>query len=119
VLVTLVRTAPTVNDWAEVSLDGIRYVDRAPALLRTDPARWWAELAARDIGTYSTLKAAVDLGHYSWFHHHRAVRWQEGPEIDRTPPHCHGSPMWASPDGWQCRVMRRLFAYTEAADAQV
>lgn len=111
-VVHLVRTAPTVNDWAEETLEGVRYVDRAPALLRADPARFWQELAEKKIGAYSNLKAATQLGHWSWFHHHRAVRWAEGP-MPFEPPTCHNQPMWASPDGWQCRTMRRLFIYQE------
>lgn len=114
-VLTHVRTAPTVNDWADATLDGERHQDRAPALLREDPARFWAELAERDIATYSTLSAAVKLGHWSWFHIHRQERQLPTTEPRVDPPFCHGQPMWASPDGWQCRVMRRLFAYRESS----
>lgn len=110
-LLRTVRMAPTVNDWHEVDDQGRVHIDEAPEGLREDPKRWWAELFERSPQAYSTLKAAVAFGHHSWFHIHRADRHALGPTP--LPPFCHGSPMWASPDGWQCRVMRRLFAYRE------
>lgn len=110
---TPVRMSPTVNDWHEVDPQGRVHVDEAPALLREDPKRWWAELFAADPQAYSTLKAAVDLGHHSWFHIHRSEVYAQGPVP--LGPTCHSQPMRASPDGWECREMRRLFAYREAA----
>lgn len=116
VIVHLVRAAPTVNDWAEESLDGERAVDHAPALLREDPAAWWELLAARDIARYSTLRAAVTLGHWSWWHVHRAQTWAAWC-AERVPPYCCRAPMWASPDGWQCRSSGLLFRYTESKES--
>jgi len=116
----MVRTSPQINDWTEETLSGQRYRDDRPPLLRDDPARWWAELrrrmAAGDMRAaqlYSTVTAAEDLGFSPWLHYHHPVTTLSAPP-ERRPPFCCGSPMWASPDGWACRVTHRLFPYTSA-----
>ena len=82
---------------------GLAHVDQAPQALRDDPAKWWADLAEHDIRSYSVLKAAVDLGYWSWYHIHRTEAGT-APAHTGTTPFCCGSPMWAAPDGWVCRV---------------
>jgi hypothetical protein len=115
------RVSPGINDWAYETLSGQRCRDDRPQLLREDPARWWAQLrsrmAAGDMRAaqlYSTLTAAEDLGFSPGRHYHYPVRTLTGPP-DGPPPFCCGSPMWASPDGWACRVSHRVFPYTPTA----
>ncbi|MBX7269571.1 hypothetical protein KIF24_28555 [Micromonospora sp. Llam7] len=116
----LVRMSQGINDWAHETLSGQRHRDDRPSLLREDPARWWDELrrrmAAGDMRAaqiYSSVSAAEDLGWNLWRHyHHPATTLTDRP--DRQPPYCCESPMWASPDGWACRVTHRLFRYTSA-----
>lgn len=117
----MARTSLAINDWAYETLSGQRYRDDRPPLLRDDPARWWKELrrrmAAGDMRAaqiYSTVTAAEDLGFSPWRHYHHPVTTLTATP-DRQPPYCCGSPMWASPDGWACRVTRRLFPYATAA----
>lgn len=106
------RTSPTINDWTMVDSQGRSHIDQAPEGLREDPKRWWAELFEASPQRYSTLRAAVDLGHHSWFHIHRAEVYAIGPVP--LGPTCHGRPMRASPDGWECREMRTLYQYRGA-----
>lgn len=116
-----VRTSPGINDWAYETLSGQRRRDDRPPLLREDPARWWGELrrltAAGDMRAariYTTVTAVEDLGFNLWWHYHHPGRPLTAlPQ--RRPPFCCGSPMWASPDGWACRVTHRLFPYTPEA----
>ncbi|MDG4795418.1 hypothetical protein [Micromonospora sp. WMMD1082] len=114
----LVRAGPRINDWAHVTLSGQRYRDDRPALLREDPARWWAQLrqrmAAGDMRAaqlYSTLTAAEILGGSPGRHYHHPEKTLT-PPLEQPPPFCCEQPMWASPDGWACRVTRRVFPYT-------
>ncbi|ROO52739.1 hypothetical protein EDC02_7680 [Micromonospora sp. Llam0] len=114
----LVRASAEINDWAHETLSGQRYRDDRSALLREDPARWWAQLrqrmAAGDMRAaqlYSTLTAAEDLGWGPGWHYHRPEKTLTGPP-EQPPPVCCGRPMWASPDGWACRVTLRVFPYT-------
>jgi hypothetical protein len=111
------RASATVNDWAYETLDGQRCRDDRPPAMRADPAAWWADLrrrmAAGDMRAaqlYSTLTAREALGFSTWIHVHYP-RTRITASTDRACPYCCGSPMWASPDGWACRITRRLFAY--------
>ncbi|MEU4568636.1 hypothetical protein [Micromonospora sp. NPDC023956] len=100
------------GEWAMVDPDGNAYRDDTPAELKADPKGWWDRLAAADPGAYSNLLARVQLGHWSWYHAHRA----EPTEPYAGPvPFCCDSPMWASPRGWACRVTGDLFPYEAAA----
>lgn len=117
----MVRSGPGINDWTHETLSGQRYRDDRPPMLREDPARWWGDLRRRVAAgdkqaaqEYSTLTAAGDLGASPGQHYHRPETQLTAPP-DRRPPFCCGSPMWASPDGWACRVTHRLFPYAPAA----
>lgn len=108
------RREASRNEWEYATAAGERVRDDRPAALVADPAAWWARLAQVDINTYSGLKARVDLGYWSWFHPHDANSSTPlAPEDAARVPWCCGSPMWASPDGWACRVNRQLFPYDE------
>lgn len=103
-----VRMAPGVNDWAWATASGERVRDDRPAALCADPKQWWADLAENNIGAYSGLSAAIALGHWAWFHNHGPDKPMphDGPAVRFDVPWCHDSPMWASPDGWVCRVAK-------------
>jgi hypothetical protein len=98
------------DDWSYADDTGSTVLDETPQGLRDDPAKWWADLAERDIGIYSTHKAAVDLMWFSWWHSHQPGEILERAEIGPVPETC-GQPMWSGPDGWVCRVHRTVFAY--------
>lgn len=113
------RAGANLNDWIEVDSKGRhRVIDGAPEGYYEDPAKWWNDLreamAAGVPGAaefYSTFKARLDLGGLEpWVHIH-LIGERVGPRPDRDPPFCCGSPMWASPDGWACRVNGRVFPY--------
>jgi hypothetical protein len=105
---------PTQNgrEWNNLTADGKMFRDDAPAALREDPAKWWKDLAENNIGSYSVLRGAVIVGHWSWFHVHRPIsRPGRDPRIgdDREPPFCCKSPMRFTPAGWECRVSGQAF----------
>lgn len=127
-----VRMGPTVNDWAYQDAQGQRRAWRGPASHPDDPYGYLehvrslfydertrkcltgprADWAACE---YSSLSAMLSLGGSLW-HHHR-VDTNRTERLSDDPwkcPECCGSPMWASPDGWACRVQGTLFAYLEA-----
>lgn len=125
-----VRCSPGINDWS--------YADATGAVLQTRNAvaglanvpqdrsldAWLVELRAqvkddpKAAGVYSQLTASLALGQYSTYHLHSATGEFVGEDRPtRACPECHGSPMWASPDGWQCRVTKRMFDYTEGGGA--
>lgn len=110
---------PDRNDWRHLTADGEAVRDDRPPALSADPDKWWDDLARNDIHAYSSLRAATDLGQLAWFHHHlpdSAATGRLAP--DRQPvevPFCCNQPMWASPDGWACRVSGDLFRYTAAS----
>jgi hypothetical protein len=63
----------------------------------------WDRLAKIDIGKYSMLKVAYDMG-FPFSHVHREDSSKsERSALDVDPPRCHGKWMWAAPDGWRCR----------------
>lgn len=104
----------TGKEWFHVTAAGQAFADRAPAALREDPVKWWADLAANDIGTYSSLKVATDLNALYWWHPHRPVsRRGRDPRVgDREPPFCCKMPMRMTPSGWQCRRSGQMFDFT-------
>lgn len=115
-------------DWMEVDEQGRHWIDVTPTFRWRKPdggvieidmhdADAWDRLAKVDIGKYSMLKVAYDMG-FPFSHVHRAKTRPEdlGLSIEemrarsKNPPECHGRPMWAAPDGWRCRA-----AYAEPA----
>jgi hypothetical protein len=96
--------------WEYVDEFGSTVYDQTPPGLLADPKKWWADLAERDIATYSAHRAAVDLMCFSWWHVHQPapVDHDYGP----VPSTC-GQPMWAGPDGWACRVHGEVFPYAQ------
>lgn len=106
----LARMSPGVNDWRHVDRQGMSHRDETPDGLKTDPVGWWQRLADTDLNAYSVLKASMGLGGTPFIHYHAPAR-PVGVHERKPPPYCCGSPMWASPDGWQCRVNGTLFPY--------
>lgn len=98
------------RDWHYADESGSTIRDETPAELTADPAKWWADLAVRDIAAYSSHKAAVDLMWFSWWHLHHPAAGE--PYAGPVPSTC-GMPMWSGPDGWVCRVHREVFPYAE------
>jgi hypothetical protein len=68
----------------------------------------WDRLAKVDIGKYSMLKVAYDMG-FPFSHVHYEDLTKTPPcrsrncALGRRTPRCHGKWMWAAPDGWRCR----------------
>lgn len=107
------RRAEGQNDWVYATASGETIRDDRPIGLVTDPAGWWEKLASEDINTYSSLSAATALGYWSWLHIHDSN--SSVPLSDRAAaklPWCCNSPMWSSPDGWVCRITKRIFPYS-------
>jgi len=94
--------------WADES--GSIIEDKTPQALIDDPKKWWDDLAKRDIATYSSHKAAVELACFSWWHVHQPGD-RIGERVPCTVPQTCGQPMWAGPDGWVCRVHGEVFPY--------
>lgn len=92
------------NDWTQKDLQGREYVDLRPPGLRSDPKKWWADLARDHIGTYSVLSASIQTGQHSWYHVHRPGKAVRLRPSYPDPPKCCGRWMWSSPGGWVCRV---------------
>jgi hypothetical protein len=100
-----------LDDWTYVDEQGRHYVDSTPAELRADPKGWWDNLAKTNIGAYSSLKVRFDLGGSPFVHVHIPGE-RVGEHVHVDPPFCCGSPMYAGPDGWFCRVARTRIDYT-------
>jgi hypothetical protein len=108
-------TDPRYLDWTVVDEQGRGWIDITPAFRYRKPdgeiividmhdADAWDRLAKVDIGKYSMLKVAYDMGFpFSHVHHEDLTKTpsREAPLSD--PPRCHGQWMWAAPDGWRCR----------------
>lgn len=112
----LVRMSPGVNDWSHETLTGERVRDDRPQLMRDDPEAFWnglrERMAAGDMWAaqiYSSLTARLALGGNPGYHYHYPDRTLTEPVGE--PPYCCKMPMWASPDGWACRVSGQLFPY--------
>lgn len=103
----VLHAVPAGPEWTYLDEAGKAGVDNSPQALRDDPKAWWDQLATDDIGTYSRLSAAVNLGYYSFHHYHHA----SGPSVGGpyVVPECHEMPMQYVPDGWRCRVEGVVF----------
>lgn len=109
------RAGTHLNDWIDVDDNGSHIRDDRPALLRDDPKAWWDKLAAdmlagddRAGNLYAIMSMGGDISGRRWIHIHRAGD-RINPRPDRDGPTCCQQPMWASPDGWACRVSRQVF----------
>jgi hypothetical protein len=100
-----------LDDWTYVDEQGRHYVDNTPAGLRDDPKGWWDNLAKTNINAYSSLKVRFDLGGSPFVHVHIPGE-RIGEHVRVDPPFCCGSPMYAGPDGWFCRIARTRIDYT-------
>jgi hypothetical protein len=95
------------RDWRCVDEHGRSRVDQAPAELREDPKRWWAELLRTSPGDYSVLSAAATLGYWSWWHpHYPQPCPPDGSHVLLDVPYHCDEPMWLSPNGWRCRACK-------------
>jgi len=102
------HAVPAGDEWTYVDDQGRGRVDTRPKSLREDPRGWWEWLATENIGTYSRLSAAINLGCFSWTHvHHDVPNPGVGDPYD--VPECHEMPMQYVPDGWRCRVQGAVF----------
>jgi hypothetical protein len=112
---TPLRQVPAGDlDWTFVDPAGASTTSAYPAGYLEDPARWWSELAERDIATYSALSAAVDLGWWSWWHRHQPAPGTGRP-YEGTVPVCCGRPMHLVPVGWRCRASGIVYTAEVAA----
>lgn len=102
----------TLDCWDWVDEYGLAVVDRTPAALLADPAKWWADLAREHIEVYSSLDARVRLGQWSWHHHHQpGSTYTDEYELPAPPPVCHERPMFAGVTGWVCRERKTVWSY--------
>jgi hypothetical protein len=110
----LLHPVPSADrrDWHYADESGSTVHDETPAALTADPKQWWADLAAADMGAYSSHKAAVDLMCFSWWHLHSPGHPAEPHDPGPVPSTC-GQPMWSGPDGWVCRVHGEVFPYAD------
>lgn len=105
----LLTPVPFGGEWRWADSKGrTEHKDGAPAWvadLTAKPEGFWAALATADIGTYSNLRAFHSvMGTLPWLHvHHKTQRVE--PQVF-MPPWCCDMPMYAHPDGWQCRVRK-------------
>lgn len=113
-----VRAGRHLNDWIAVDENGEHERYDGPALLRSDPKAWWDTLTAamlagddRAGNLYALMATGGDFTGRRWEHIHRCGDRVEA-RPDREPPYCCTSPMWASPDGWACRVSGQVFPTT-------
>jgi hypothetical protein len=109
-----IRRNTLINDWEYVGADGFTTAYTGPPEYREDPAGFWERLAATNMGAYSALTAREKLGMLGWWHTHTPGRAVGDPVVAVVPETC-GQPMWASPDGWVCRVHKELFPYETAS----
>lgn len=103
-----------LDDWIYVDREGRAGVDNSPELLKTDPKRWWDELAKNDIWSYSTLKVRFDLVGNPFWHFHSPGECLDPAIPERQKlltPTCCDAPMYAGVEGWHCRLTRQRFPY--------
>jgi hypothetical protein len=112
------RAGRTLNDWTDVDENGEHTRYDGPPLLRIDPKAWWDKLTAdmlagddRAGNLYALMTMGGDFTGRRWVHIHRCGE-RIDPRPDRDGPTCCKQPMWASPDGWACRVSGQVFPAT-------
>lgn len=97
-------------DWYVVDADGRSFIDRTP------PPEWWQTLPERDIGLYSNLTAAMNLGASPFVHVHHARSCWDLPHVAVDVPTCCAMPMRLVRDGWVCRVAGTFAAFVSDLD---
>jgi hypothetical protein len=102
------------HDWKWVDEQGHGYLDTAPTLLRTDPAKWWQALVDADPGLYSVLSSSSRAHMLNWHHQHQPERGSVEPYRGELPT-CCGQPMQYLPVGWRCRQSGTVFDFQDGA----